>query len=142
MQEFSAQQGKEPKSTVTVAKLMSQLQGKAEVPARPPSSVVTGEGLLALPRKWVERIQAGDYIDFAELPPAKGKSKGMPSSLEDQILVVQAADIMESRKMIPDLATWVQCFSVYMAMVTAKEPVRTNNLLAYQAIIAKCSQKF
>ena len=42
--------------------------------------------------------------------------------------------------MISDLAMWVQCFSVYMAVVTAKEPARTKNLLAYQAVIAKCSQ--
>ena len=130
------------KSAVTVAKLLSQLHEKVEVPVRPSSSVATGEGLPALPKKWVERIQAGDYIDFAELPPAKGKVKGTPSSLEGQILVVQAADLMESRKMIPDLATWVQCFSVYMAVVTAKEPARIRNLLAYQAVIAKCSQKF
>ena len=38
--------------------------------------------------------------------------------------------------MIPDLATSVQCLNMYMAMVTAKEPARTKNLLAYQAVIA------
>ena len=81
-------------------------------------------------------------MDFAELPPAKGKIKGAPSSLEGQILVIQAADLLESRKLIPDLATWVQCFSVYTAVVTAKDPERTKNMLAYLTLIAKCSLKY
>ena len=44
--------------------------------------------------------------------------------------------------MIPDLAMWVQCFSMYMVVVTVKKPARTKNLLAYQAVISICSQKF
>ena len=105
-------------------------------------AVITGEGLPALSRKWAEQIQAGEYVDLAELPPAKGKARGMPKVLEGQILVVEAADLMESQKVIPDLATWVQCFSIFMAVVIAKEPARAKNLLAYLATIAKCSQKF
>ena len=52
-----------------------------------------------------------------------------------------AADLMESRKLIPDLATWIQCFSVYAAVVIGQEPERTKNLLAYMLLmlIAKCS---
>ena len=52
--------------------------------------ITTGEGLPALPRKWVEKIQAGEFVDFADLPPAKGKVRGTPSSLDGQIVVVQA----------------------------------------------------
>ena len=28
-----------------------------------------------------------------------------------QIIVVQAAELMQARKIIPDLATWTQCFA-------------------------------
>ena len=63
-------------------------------------------GLPALQKKLVDRIRANKYIDFAELPPAKGKGRPLPQSLEGQIIVVQAADLMHTRKIIPDLATW------------------------------------
>ena len=69
--------------------------------------MATGEGLPSLPKKYVEKILAGEYIDFAELPPAKGKVKSIPNTVEGQIVVVQVADLLETRKLIPDLATWV-----------------------------------
>ncbi len=33
-----------------------------------------GSGLAAIPKKLIERIKAGDYFDFMELPPARGKT--------------------------------------------------------------------
>ena len=66
----------------------------------------------------------------------------MPQSLEGQIIVVQAAELMQTRKIIPDLATWVQCFSIYAATLLAKYPAKTQELMAYQTIIAKASQRY
>ena len=34
-------------------------------------------------------------------------------------VVVQVADLLETKKLIPDLATWVQCFSLYAAVVVS-----------------------
>ena len=39
------------------------------------SLVQVGGGLPAIPKKLIEKIEAGEYIDFSELPPAKGKGK-------------------------------------------------------------------
>ena len=64
-----------------------------------------GLGLASLPKKTDERIQAGEYIDFAELPPAKGKMRAMPQSVEGQVIIVQAEDLMQTKKLIPDLPT-------------------------------------
>ena len=61
------------------------------------------------------------YIDFLELPPAKGKGKPMPQSLEGQIIEVQAAELMHARKIILDLATWIWRFSIYVYSVTMPE---------------------
>lgn len=44
--------------------------------------------------------------------------------------------------MIPDLATWIQCFCIYMAIVTEHKPERSKSLLAYLSTIAKASAKF
>ena len=56
---------------------------------------------------------ANEYIDFSELPPVKDKDWPMPQSLKGQVIVVQTAELLQARKIIPDLATWMQCFSIY-----------------------------
>ena len=82
--------------------------------------LAVGSGFPSLPRKLVTRIRANEYIDFADLPPAKGKSRPISQATEGQVLVVQAADLLQSRKVIPDLATWSQCFALYVAVLAPK----------------------
>ena len=41
-------------------------------------------------------------MDFNELPPAKGKGQSISQTLEGQIVVVQAAGLMQTRKAIPE----------------------------------------
>ena len=62
--------------------------------------------------------------------------------MRGQIVVVQAAELMQARKIIPDLATWVQCFSIYAATLSPKHPARMPELMAYQTIVAKASQRY
>jgi hypothetical protein len=38
--------------------------------------VTVGTGLPALSKKLIARVLANEYIDFVELPPAKGKGPG------------------------------------------------------------------
>ena len=74
VREFQPSQAPTDEAQGCIAQLMSQLKEKSGLSKSPlPAMTATGEGLPALPRKWVEKIQAGEYIDFAELPPAKGK---------------------------------------------------------------------
>ncbi len=56
-------------------------------------------------------------------------------------MVLRAEDLVGS-KLIPDLATWLQCFSIYMVVVTDTEPDRAKSLLAYMTTIAKASIKY
>ncbi len=108
----------------------------------PTPLVALGTGLPALPKKLVAKILAGEYIDFAELPPAKGKTRPVSQALEGQIVVVQAAELLQARKIIPDLATWVQCFSLYASVVALSSPARISELMAYLTVIAKASQRY
>lgn len=103
--------------------------------------VPVGAGLPVLLRKLVDQILAGQCIDFSELPPAKGRTRTLPNH-EGHIIVVRAKDLSGTRRLIPDFATWVQCYSLYMAVITSKEPDRTSNLLAYMESIAKASVKY
>ena len=92
----------EPSPTVqAISHLKSQPDGQKASTAMVP----TGDGLPALSKKCIEKILVGDFVDLADLPPARGKVKAIPSASEGQIVMVQAADLMEHRKLIPDLAT-------------------------------------
>lgn len=84
-----------------------------------------------------EQIQTGQYVDFCELPPGKGRTRPLTSQEDGHIVIVRAEDLTGNRKLIPDLATWTQCFAVYMAAIIDKEPDRINNLLVYMVTIAK-----
>ena len=126
-----------------MTKALGHLADAAEKETAKTSSLYyLGSGLPAVPRKTAEKIWAGEYVDFSDLPPARGKSKSFPSSVEGHIIVVHAADLAQSRKLIPDLGTWAQCFALFMAVVTAKEPGRSADLLAYLSTIAKASLKY
>ena len=72
-----------------------------------------GTGLSAMPRKLLERVRTNEFVDFMELPPARGKCKTLSQNLGDQIVVVQAAELNQPRRIIPDLATWLQCYVLY-----------------------------
>ncbi len=107
-----------------------------------PSLVTVGQGLPALSKKVVEKILSGVYMDFAELPPAKGRGRAAPQLAEGQIVVVQASDMIPNRKAIPDLATWLQCFSLYVTVIASHQPKRVPDLMAYQSLIAKASHTY
>ena len=75
-----------------------------------------------MPKKPVNKILAGEYVDFEELPPAKGKAQAVLQALEGQIVVVQVVDLLQSRRVIPDLATWMQCYAIFTAVIAPKNP--------------------
>lgn len=89
--------------------ILDKFQGPEQESVTGCQWINVGVGLPALPKKLVERIRAND---FADLPPAKGKSRSLPQSLEGHVIVVQAADLTQPRRVIPDLATWSQCFAL------------------------------
>ena len=106
-------------------------------------TVVVAPGIPAI-KKWLaESILAGECIDLAELPPAKGQGKNLSGPLEGQVVLLHAADYFQAKRLIPDLTTWLQCFALYVAMaiIVTKHPERTTFLLMYMASIAKLSQK-
>ncbi len=111
-----------------------------ETTAKPLVSV--GPGLPAISRRIWERIRANEFVDFMELPPARGKAKPLSQDLDGHILVVQAADLAHTRKVIPDLSTWLQCFALYTAVILKLQPERAVELMAYQSIIAKASVRY
>ena len=83
-------------------------------------------------------------VDLGELPPAKGFGKTpstLTSDMEGKIVLMQEAEYVQSKKHIPDLAIWMQCFTIYAAVLLTKHADRAQSLLIYSAIIARLSKK-
>ena len=115
---------------------------KTAVTVRTNLLIPTGQGLPALRKKLVDRILSNGYIDFSEHPPAKGKVWPLHQSFKGQVILVQAEDLLQSRKLIPDLPTWVQCFAIYVTVLAQKQPARIPELMAYAATIATARKKY
>ena len=105
--------------------------------------VPLGYGIPSIPKKTRDRILSGEYIDFAELPPAKGKT--CPLSLpapEGNIILVNAFDLLQQKKLVPDLGTWAQCFTIYAGVILTHSPGRLMDLLGYFYQISRASQGY
>ncbi len=77
-----------------------------------------------------------------QLLPAKGKGRSLTQPTEGQIIVVQAADLVQNRKPIPDYATWSQCYALYIAVLASHRPNRLGDLMGHQSLIARVSKKY
>ena len=134
-------------STMTsTTPIMSILAGTAAGPSnRPPDTVTISPGAPALKRSMVQLMCSGAYIKLGELPPAKGFSKPLSSltqGMDGQVVLLQATDLAQSRKLIPDIATWVQCFALYATVLISKAPERGPALFSYMATICKFSRQY
>ena len=88
-----------------------------------------------MPGKLVQKIQRGDYVDMAELLRDNMELEHRKASCEST--PGPALGIQPSRREVPDLISWVVCFSVYAAVVTAKHPDCILQLLAYQTMVVR-----
>ena len=73
-----------------------------------------------LPRKLVEKILNWEYVDFNEFPPARGNTHHPPVVLPNVLIIHSAEAMGTQRKLIPDLTTWSQCFSIYASVLAMK----------------------
>jgi len=80
--------------------------------------------VLALSWRLWDCIRVNEYVNSMDLSPARGKGKPLAHSLEGQIPVVEVEDLTLSRKVIPDLPTWLQCFALYIAVILQCQPGR------------------
>ena len=135
-------------STSAGSSLLADQFASASAPGSSPKAsdtIVVAPGVPALKHSLVELITGGKFVDLGELPPAKGfgkTSSTLTSDMEGKIVLMQAAEYVQSKKHIPDLATWMQCFAIYSAVLLTKHPDRAQSLLMYSAIIARLSKKF
>ena len=98
---------------------------------------ILSEGLPPIPHKLVAKIWRGEFVDMAELLrdnlEVQRRASSQPLSQNSSASSPQS----KSRREIPDLLSWVQCFGTYMAVLTSKFPGKLKHLLAYQTLIIR-----
>ena len=128
----------------SLVKVLETANSTGAISEGPPSRSISFERALAsLSKKLVEQIRANQYVDFAELPPARGQAKSVSQLLagEGQVVLLQSVDLAKPKKVIPSFAIWSQCFLLYLAALSPSQG-RLRNLMAYQLSIARCSVKY
>ena len=86
-------------------------------------------GLIAPPGLLAGKIRRGEYVDFAEFPPATPDGTPSGTYSTEQLLIVQAADLRWSRRKVSDVVVWTRCYILYMGAVAEEEPGRLLDLL-------------
>ena len=94
-------------------------------------------GAEALIREW-------KLVDLAELQP-QGAFETVQQEPNQKLLVLPACgfQLTKSRKKpIKDLSTWIQCFVVYLRVMSKKHPSAVPKMLAHMLTIIRAAQEF
>ena len=115
----------------------------ASLAKRASEEVPVGYGLPAIPKRLHDKMLAWEYIDLAELPPARAMPKEPVLAATGNIWLVQSTDLAKSQKrLIPDVTTWVQCFAIYISVVATKFADRVLSMLGHMVEIIRASCQF
>ena len=100
------------------------------------SAVPIGQGRPPVPKKLANKIESGEFVDMAELLPDRlGCTRSL--ALEDKGGVPKS-----KRRAVTNILEWIQCFSVYIAIIALKYPERVPDLLGYQSLIIDASIQY
>ena len=90
-----------------------------------PMEFCIGAGLPPIPPRLVTRIESGEFIEMAELVPDNSATSTATQSRPNK----------SQRRAISNIFEWVKCFSMYIAVVSLKQPHRVPDLLGYLILI-------
>ena len=98
--------------------------------SRPP--VLISNGLPPIPSRLMKRVEDGLFVEMAEL---------LPSHLDSADLNVNEGQVTSCKQLptVTDIIDWIQCFAVYMAIISRHKPKRIADLLGYQSLIIGAS---
>ena len=119
-----------PTSVMTTNATITDTQAAAH------RAISIGQGLPPVPKKLVNKIESGEYLDMAELLPDRlGSYRSL--TLEDKGGVPKS-----KRRAVTNILEWIQCFSIYIAIIALKHPDRVPDLLGYQSLIIDASIQY
>ena len=98
--------------------------------------VYVGEALPPVPKKLAEKIQAWEFVEMSELLPEFWSQRGEDKEMS------QKAGTSRCKRPVTELNAWLQCFAVYVAVLSAKHPEAIPELLAYMVAIIRACEDF
>ncbi len=106
-------------------------------------SVAALPGIPAVPQKVAKKLLGGEYVDMAEMRPDAWRMEELMYAGQSDTPSCPAGSRGANRKRpVTDIVTWMECFSVMAAIITAKASERAPHLFAYQRLIVRASQSF
>ena len=96
---------------------------------------ILGESLPVVPEKLVKKILKGDFIDMADLLKDNLEAERRRYSQEQGVGQPSYGQPPYYKREVPDMLSWLTCFSLYAAVITSKYPQKAKELWAYQAMM-------
>ena len=78
-------------------------------------------------------------MDMAELLPDRMGIATTPSFLSDKD---EKQPFKTKRRQVTNITEWVQCYSIYVAVLTSKYPDKIQDLMGYQALIIEACMEY
>lgn len=99
-------------------------------------------GLPPLSHWLVEKIKAGEHVDFSELPLAKRKSHTSSQNWDVRTLLLQVQQTENPRCLILDFPAWAQRFALFATVTASHQPSMVADLMAYTVEMTKHPKRF
>lgn len=92
-----------------------------------------------IPAKLVSQIRSGKFVNLSELVAANlVSSETKPQLMLDGHLVLSASP----RRLIEDITTWMEAFTVFSLVLTSFFPHRWKDLTLYKLLILRIYRQF
>ena len=109
---------------------------------KPSKQVFVGSGLPVLPKRLVDKMVAGEYINFNELIPfCDPSAEEQSSAAPEHYLFPSLGLIKQGHKVEYSFLQWASCFVTYMAVLSSKGSNITH-MCAYFNTILKASREY
>ena len=99
--------------------------------ARDGPPFVLSEALPVVPFKLVKRIQRGEFVDMAEILKDNMEVERRRAAQAGEGGQQSQAINRGSRREVPDMLSWLHCFSLYAAIVCEAHPEKVKEMWAY-----------
>lgn len=109
--------------------------GHAETKEKDCGPFVLSDALPVVPAKLAKKIRRGEFVDMSELLKDNMEVERRRAAQGGEGGHQAAAVARVDRREVPDLLSWLHCFSLYAAIVCKAHPNKVSEMWAYQATL-------
>ena len=94
-------------------------------------NVSIGAGRPPVPTKLMNKIESGVFVEMAELLPERLGVLGTDDDAKQK-----------PKKRSLSILEWLQCYAVYVAVISKKQPERIPDLMGYQSLVIEAYMEY